>query len=381
MSEKGKFMREALNLAKNGEGKVNPNPLVGAVVVKDGQIIGRGYHKEYGGPHAEIFALDEAGEKARGADLYVTLEPCVHQGKTPPCVNKIIKSGIKKVYISSKDPFGQVNRRGMAKLQEAGIEVKEGILKEQAKKLNEVYFKYVTTGRPFIVLKMAMTLDGKIATKTGDSKWISGKEARRMVHSLRNKYSGVLVGINTVLRDDPRLNVRWVEGVDPMRIVLDSEGKIPLGSKIINQKSSAQTVVATTDRISEEKLTALQNKGVTVWKLGEKNGKVDLNLLIKRLSQRDIDSVMVEGGSTVASSFIKERLVDKVLFFIAPSIIGGKRAISPVGGKGVESLKDAFKLTNVSTQTLANGDLLYEGYLDYGRTRRISRRNRKRPKL
>lgn len=361
MSQEEKLMKRALELAKKGEGKVNPNPLVGALVVKDGKIIGQGYHQEYGGPHAEVSALCDAGDETKGADLYVTLEPCTHHGKTPPCVNKVIESQVKKVFIGSRDPFPEVNGKGIDTLREAGIAVEEGIREEEAKKFNEIYFKYITTGKPFVMLKMAMTLDGKIATRTGDSKWISNEESRKFVHSLRNKYSSVLIGINTVLKDDPRLNVRLVDGVDPLRIVLDSEGKIPLKAKIITEKSEAKTIIATT-KIPKEKEKALAEFNVLVWKLDEKNGRVNLSSLLERLSREKIDSVIVEGGGTVAWSFLESGLLDKVIFFVAPKIVGGKRALTPVEGEGVKKIIDAFEITTYSVEMLGN-DLVYEGYL------------------
>lgn len=358
-------MKRALTLAKEGEGKVNPNPLVGAVVVKEGKIIGEGYHKEFGGPHAEVFALEEAGHKAKGADLYINLEPCVSypKKKTPPCVERIIKSGIKRVFIAMRDPHPKIRGRGIKALKEAGIKVKEGILTEEAKKLNEIYIKYITTGKPFVLLKMAMTADGKIASKVGDSRWISSKKSRQIVHKLRGKFKAVLVGINTVLQDDPQLTLRDAKGRNPLRIILDSKGKIPLSAKVLNQKT-AKTVIATAE-ISKAKEEKLRQLGVEIWRLGENKGRISLKSLIERLAKEGIDSLMIEGGATVAYSFIEEGLVDKVIFFIAPKIIGGE-APTPVGGVGLEKIKEAFWIREVSVK-MVEGDeeenVIYEGYL------------------
>jgi len=366
MNVENKFMQRALELARLGEGQVNPNPLVGAVVVKDGKIIGEGYHQKFGGPHAEAFALEAAGKEAKGADLYVNLEPCVHYDKkTPPCVDKIINSDIKRVYVAMRDPNPKVSGKGIKKLKEAGIAVEEGILEERAKKLNEIYCKFITTGRPFVLLKMAMTADGKIASKTGDSKWISSEESRLMVHKLRNKYAAVLVGVNTVLKDDPQLTVREIEGRDPWRIVLDSQGRIPLRAKILQAKSEAKTIIATTAKMPRDVEAALKERGskVEVWRLPAKDGKVDLVSLIEKLAALGIDSLLVEGGATVAASFLKENLVDKIMLFIAPKIIGGREALTPVEGEGLAKIEDAFSLKDVSVNMVDN-DVVYEAYLE-----------------
>jgi diaminohydroxyphosphoribosylaminopyrimidine deaminase/5-amino-6-(5-phosphoribosylamino)uracil reductase len=365
MSTHAKLMRRALELAERGAGRVNPNPLVGAVVVKDGRIVGEGFHERFGGPHAEVLALDAAGEEARGADLYVTLEPCVHWGKTPPCVERIISSGIKRVFVAVRDPNPLVNGKGIATLREAGIAVTEGVLEREARKLNEPFFKFITTKRPFVVLKLALSLDGKVATRSGESRWISNERSRELVHQMRNRYAAVLVGVNTILRDDPQLTARAAGARDPWRIVLDSRGRIPLEAKVLSLGSPAPTVVATTELMPQEKERALISKGARVWRLRARDGRVDLEELLVRLGEEGLDSLLVEGGPTVAAGFLEAGLVDKVVFFIAPKIIGGEEAPGAVGGRGVEGLAEAWKLKDISVRML-EGDLVYEGYLQGG---------------
>ena len=359
------FMRRALELARRGEGWTNPNPLVGAIVVKDGQIIGEGYHERFGGPHAEAVALKQAGQAAQGAELYVNWEPCVaYPGKhTPPCVDRIISAGIRRVIVATRDPTPQVNGRGIAQLREAGIEVIEGLLAEEAQRLNEIRVKYATRGLPFVLLKLALTLDGKIATRTGDSRWISNERSRELVHRLRNRYAAVLVGINTVLQDDPRLTARLesVRTKDPLRVILDSRGRLPLETRVLNLKSEAPTVVATTELMPQEKEEALLAKGARVWRFGAQDDKVDLDELLKKLGVEGIDSLLVEGGATVAASLLEARLVDKVLFFIAPKIVGGPGIT--IGGGGVARVAEAWQLRDISVRML-DGDVVYEGYLN-----------------
>jgi len=359
-----RFMRRALELAERGAGWVNPNPLVGAVVVKDGKIVGEGFHERFGGPHAEVLALDAAGGEARSADLYVNLEPCVHWGKTPPCVERIIASGVRRVFVAVRDPNPLVDGRGLARLREAGIEVTEGLLEEEARRLNEPFFKFITTKRPFVVLKLALSLDGKVATRRGDSRWISSERSREMVHRLRNRYAAVLVGINTILRDDPRLTARLPGARDPWRIILDSRGRIPLDGQVLNLESPAPTVIATTELMSQEKEKALLSKGARVWRLRARarDGRVDLEELLKRLGDEGLDSLLIEGGPTVAASFLEADLVDKVVFFIAPKIIGGEEAPSAIGGRGSMRPAEAWKLRDISVRML-DEDLVYEGYL------------------
>jgi diaminohydroxyphosphoribosylaminopyrimidine deaminase/5-amino-6-(5-phosphoribosylamino)uracil reductase len=355
-----RFMEIALKLARRGEGSVNPNPITGALVVKDGVIIGQGYHKAFGGPHAEVFALKEAGENARGATLYVTLEPCCHYGKTPPCTRRIIDAGIKRAVIACRDPNPQVNGQGIGHLREAGIDVKEGVLEEEAKRLNEIFFKFITTHLPFVQLKLAMSLDGKIATRTGDSKWITKEASRREAHRLRRKFAAVLVGLKTVIADDPRLTVRHVFGKDPIRIVLDGQGKIAVEATLLRE--AGRTIIATA-AMSQDKEQALLNLGVEVWRLPKDQGRVDIRSLLQRLGAEDIDSVLVEGGGETAASFLGARLVDKVSFFIAPIIIGGRDAIPAVGGIGSAYVSEAIWLHDIEVEQVGK-DTLYTGYLE-----------------
>lgn len=349
-----------MELAGKGVGYTRPNPLVGAVVVKGGEVIAEGYHARYGGPHAEAVALARAGEAARGADLYVNLEPCSHWGKTPPCVDRIIAAGIRRVFIATRDPNPLVDGKGVEKLRTAGIEVVEGVLREEAERLNEIFFHWIKTQRPFVSLKLAMSLDGKIATRTGDSRWITGEEARREAHELRRRHAAVLVGINTVLADDPQLAVREVEGPQPRRIVLDSRGRVPLSAKVLEE--GAQALIATTAAMPPEKEQALRERGVAVWPLPAREGRVDLIALLERLAGEGIDSVLVEGGGEVAWSFLALGLVQKLYLFYGPLLLGG-RAIPGVGGPGVGQLADAFRVRIAAVERLG-ADLLVIGYPD-----------------
>lgn len=357
------FMEMALNLAKKGIGLTNPNPLVGAVIIKDGKVIGKGYHEKYGENHGEINALNNAKEDVHGATMYVNLEPCSHFGNVPPCVNRIIESGIKKVVIAMEDPNPIVSGKGIQILKENGLEVKVGVLKKEAEKLNEIFIKYISTGKPFVILKVAMSLDGKIATHTGDSRWITGKRAREYVHILRQRVSAILVGVNTVIVDDPMLNTRLnnIECKDPIRIILDSHGRTPLKSNVLNTNPS-NTIVAVTNNAAKENIKAIEKAGAEVMITPVKDGKVDLQFLMEKLGERKIDSLLIEGGGEINFSFLKEKLVDKVIFFIAPKIIGGETSKTPVEGKGVEYLKDAIDLKDI-TMCKIGDDIMVEGYL------------------
>lgn len=357
------FMKRALNLAEKGMGFTSPNPLVGAVIVKNGKIIAEGYHESYGENHAEINALNNAIEDVYGTTMYVNLEPCSHFGKTPPCVNRIVKSGIKKVVVAMEDPNPAVSGNGIKILKENGIEVEVGILKKEAEKLNEIFIKYIITKRPFIIMKAGMSLDGKIATHTGDSRWVTGEKSREYGHILRQKVSSILVGVNTVIMDDPMLNTRLnkIECKDPIRIVLDSYGRTPLTSKILNINPS-NTIIAVTNLAADENIKAFKERGADVIITPAKNHKVDLEFLIEELGNKKIDSLLIEGGGEVNFSFLKENLVDKVIFFIAPKIIGGKDAKTPVEGEGVECLEDAICLQNVQITNMGK-NIMVEGYL------------------
>jgi len=363
-----KFMRRALELAAKGSGYTNPNPLVGAVIVKDGRIIGEGYHEVYGGNHAEINAINSAIEDVRGTTMYVTLEPCSHYGKTPPCAKALVEKGIKKVVIGLKDPNPLVEGKGIEILKSNGIEVVVGVLEDEGRKLNEIFLKYITTKTPFCIMKTAMTLDGKIAATTGDSKWITGEEARGYVHEFRHRLSGIMVGVGTIIADDPLLTTRlgFEGGKDPTRIIVDSSGRIPLEAKVLNLKSSAKTIVATTEKIAKDKIKALEEKGVEIIINPMKNGGVDLSHLMKKLGERNIDSILLEGGSKINYSALESKIVDKINAFISPKIIGGEMAKTPVGGKGLEYMRDAILLKDTKVYHFGD-DIMVEGYVIRGK--------------
>ena len=357
------FMKIALDLAEKGIGFTSPNPLVGAVIVKDGKIIGKGYHEKYGESHAEVNALNSAVEDGYDATMYVSLEPCSHFGKTPPCANRIVENGIKKVVIAMEDPNPIVAGEGIKILRNNGVEVTVGVLKEEAEKLNEIFIKYIVTKRPFTILKAGMSLDGKIATYTGDSKWITGEKAREYGHLLRQKVAAILVGVNTVIMDDPMLNTRLdkVQCKDSIRIILDSNGRTPITSKVLNENSS-NTIIVVTNFTSTEKINAFKGKGADVIVTPARNGKVDLQFLMEELGKRKIDSLLIEGGGEVNFSFLKENLVDKVIFFIAPKIIGGRDAKTPIEGQGIAYMKDIVNLKDIEITNIGE-DIMVEGYL------------------
>ena len=357
------FLRLALKLASRARGKTSPNPLVGAVIVKNGQIIGKGYHQRAGEPHAEIIALAEAGEKAVGADLYLNLEPCSHYGRTPPCVEAIIKSKIKRVFIGMQDPNPLVNGKGIQKLKEAGIWVKTGILEEECRRLNEIFIKYITTRCPFVILKAAASLDGRIAAVSGDSKWITNKKSRHYVHRLRNQVDAVLVGIGTVQKDDPQLTTRLQNrrGKDPIRIIVDSTLKISLQARVFNPQSKALTIIATTPKASPKKIKAIEKQGAKVLVIPSQK-RVNLQQLMKTLGEEKITSVLIEGGSQINTSALQEGIVDKVVFFYAPRIIGGKKAPQIVSGEGVSKVEDSILLHRIKTRRFGD-DVMIEGYI------------------
>ena len=355
-----KFMRRALELAQLAEGDTSPNPMVGAVIVDDdGNIVGEGYHHKAGQPHAEINALAAAGAKAKGATIYVTLEPCSHYGRTGPCCEALIKAGVKRVVSAVTDPNPLVAGRGLNRLREAGIEVTEHVCEDEARQLNEKFFFWITHKRPFVSLKYAMTLDGRLAAAGGDSKWITGTEARTYAHYLRKTHDAVLVGKITVLHDDCELTTRMVEGKNPIRIVLDSKAALPLSAKILN--GEAHTIICVSKGAPQEKLAALQDlKNVEVLTLPEAGGKLDLNVLMQELAAKEITSVLVEGGSEVHGAFIDAGLGERVYAFIAPKIIGGANAIGPVGGAGKTDMAQALKLRDVKCKQLG-ADFLITG--------------------
>lgn len=360
-----RFMQRALELAEKGAGFTNPNPLVGAVIVKDGVIIGEGYHEKYGGPHAEINAFKNAKEDVRGASMYVTLEPCSHFGKTPPCANAIIEKGIAKVFIGMVDPNPLVAGRGVSLLRENGIEVHTNVLEDECKRQNEIFIKYITTRKPFVILKSAMTLDGKIATVTGDSKWITNDDSRKFVHQIRNRVSGILVGVGTVIADNPYLNTRLEEGPvsHPVRIILDTKARTPLDANVLENLDEIRTIIATTAMAPAEQLRRLEDKGAEILLLPIKDEHVDLEALMTALGELEIDSVLIEGGSLVNYSAIEAEVVDKVIFFIAPKIVGGETAKTPMGGTGKMLMRDAITLENIRLRQFG-GDIMIEGYLE-----------------
>ncbi|MDY6267614.1 MAG: bifunctional diaminohydroxyphosphoribosylaminopyrimidine deaminase/5-amino-6-(5-phosphoribosylamino)uracil reductase RibD [Selenomonadaceae bacterium] len=355
-------MREALRIARNAEGRTSPNPLVGAVIVKDGRIVAEGWHRKAGTPHAEVHALRMAGDLAKGATLYVTLEPCAHYGRTGPCAKAVAEAGIARVVIAMQDPNPKVAGKGIAILREAGIDVTCGVLEDEARRLNEVFLHWITTGLPFVVLKTAMTLDGKIATATGDSQWISNETSRLRVHEMRDRYDAILVGIGTELHDDPSLTTRLPDraGKNPVRIIVDSQARTPLDAHVVTD-GRAKTIIATTEAAPNERVEALQAAGVTVLACGS-GPEVDLRLLMQQLGQKEIASVFVEGGGQVAFSLLQNGLVDKVHAFVAPKIVGGAAARTPVEGEGFQHLADAVELIGLTAEPVA-GDLLLTAYV------------------
>lgn len=351
------FMREALRIARNAEGRTSPNPLVGAVVVREGKIIAEGWHRQAGTPHAEVHALNMAGDLAKGATLYVTLEPCSHYGRTPPCANRIVESGISKVVVAMTDPNPKVAGRGIEILKSAGIEVEVGILEDEARQLNEIFLKWITKKLPFVTMKFACSLDGKIATAAGQSQWISCEESRKFVHRLRDKFDAIMVGIGTVLADNPSLTTRLVEGKNPVRIVADSQARTPLDSKLLCD-GQAKTIIAVTEKAPHEKISRLEELGAEIIFAGTE--RVDLKILLEELARREITSVLVEGGGTLNYALLEAGLVDKVFAVIAPKILGGKSALTAVEGEGFKKLSDAVLLKNISVEKLGD-DILISG--------------------
>ena len=338
---KNEYMALALELARQGMGHTAPNPMVGCVVVKDGRIVAQGFHEKYGGYHAERNALTRCEEDLTGADLYVTLEPCCHHGKTPPCTDIIIERGIGRVFVGAVDPNPKVGGKGIQILRDHGIEVETGILEKECLALNEIFFHYITDKIPYIAMKYAMTMDGKIATYTGDSRWVTGEEARRHGHQLRKQYSSIMVGIGTVLIDNPMLNCRIEEGVDPVRVICDSHLRIPLESQIVQTAKEIPTIVAYAVG-DEEKEKRLREAGVDLICSG--NDVVDFSGLARELGRRGIDSILVEGGGTFHGTVLKSGLVQRIYCYMAPKLIGGKEAKSPVEGSGFSLMREALEV-------------------------------------
>lgn len=343
-------MRYALALAKRGRGTTSPNPMVGAVVVKNGKAVGRGYHKRKGEPHAEYIAIEDAGDIARDTTLFVTLEPCVHFGVTSPCVDAIIKVGIKKVFVATIDPNPIVNGKGIKRLLEAGVDVEIGLCEREAVELNEIYNKFITTNEPFVILKMALTLDGKIATGTYESEWITDKEGRKFAHRLRSWVDAVLVGVNTIFIDDPLLTTRLTMGKNPKRIVLDSDFRISDNARVLGDGCIIATISSQERKINAE-----------VWRLdSDKMGRVDIKALLKEAGKKNITSILVEGGKEVYTSFLKKKLVDKFYIFIGAKILGEK-GVSSVGDLGIESLEDAINVRYTQVRRIGR-NVLITGY-------------------
>jgi diaminohydroxyphosphoribosylaminopyrimidine deaminase/5-amino-6-(5-phosphoribosylamino)uracil reductase len=364
-----KWMRIALDLATKARGQTSPNPLVGAVVVADGVLVGSGFHPKAGAPHAEVYALEDAGVLAQGATMYVTLEPCSHFGRTPPCADAVINAGIRRVVVAMTDPNPRVSGRGAARLRYAGIDVEVGLLEEEAQRLNASYITYMTKQRPHVIWKAASTLDGKVATRTGESRWITGIKARELVHTVRSQTDAIMVGIGTVLQDDPQLTARSAGGDttslrQPLRIIVDSMLRIPLRARCLDPQLPGQTIVATTSAAPADKLDALRNSGVKVWQGTAQSGKVDMVGLLNDLATMQITSILLEGGPMLAGSMLDARLIDECMIFVAPKLFGGTEAPGLLGGLGVASPDQAAIISQLTWQTIGE-DLLATGLLKW----------------
>lgn len=350
------YMERALALAALAQGRTSPNPMVGCVVVQDGEILGEGYHEKAGEPHAEVVALREAGDVS-GATVYVTLEPCCHEGRTPPCVDLLKERKPKRVVVAMEDPNPKVAGRGIEALRDAGVEVSVGLLEDRARTLNEAFIKYITTGLPFVIAKCGMSLDGKIATRTGDSRWVTGEESRMWVHRLRNQVDAILVGSRTVMLDDPSLTTRLPQEAvqDPIRVILDSSEYLSGDRKVFNTESAAPTWIAVEEKRAIEGVDE-------VIQIPKGAGGLDMEMLMRELARREVTSVLIEGGGTTHASAFEAGLVDKVMFFIAPKIIGGREAVSAVDGEGSEMMADAVALERMTATPVGN-DILLEAYV------------------
>jgi diaminohydroxyphosphoribosylaminopyrimidine deaminase / 5-amino-6-(5-phosphoribosylamino)uracil reductase len=357
-----RWMRRALDLAERGRGWVEPNPLVGAVVVRDGRAVGEGWHRRYGEAHAEVNALAEAGAAARGATLYVTLEPCCHHGKTPPCTDAVLRAGIARVVAALEDPFPQVAGQGAARLRAAGVAVDFGPGAAEARRQNAPYLKLLATGRPYVHAKWAMTLDGKIATRAGDSKWISNEASRRLVHALRGRVDAVVVGLGTVRADDPLLTARPPGPRTPARVVLDSRGGLPLTSRLVRTAREARVVVVTAGPLPPEREEELRAAGCEVLAVAADAGRPAVPALLDELGRRRLTNVLVEGGSEVLGSFLDSGAIDEVHVFIAPRLAGGAGARTPMAGRGVEAIASALRLDRREVEPV-EGDLYVHGWL------------------
>ncbi|MDR4484526.1 MAG: bifunctional diaminohydroxyphosphoribosylaminopyrimidine deaminase/5-amino-6-(5-phosphoribosylamino)uracil reductase RibD [Nitrospirales bacterium] len=363
-------MKRALSLAAKGKGRTSPNPMVGAVIVKDGQIVGEAYHRRPGEPHAEILALQQAGPQARGAVLYVTLEPCCHTRKrTPPCVPFLIQSGLARICVAMVDPNPQVSGRGLQQLKHAKVPVSVGVCEQDARHLNEVYAYWITTGRPLVVLKGAMTLDGKIATATNESHWITGERARQDVHRLRNQMDAILVGVGTVIADDPELSARGTTmtnrrvGRQPVRVVLDSRLRIPSHAKVLQWVGEQPTILCTTTQAPLPKIQHYRKRGIQVWVLPRHAGRVSLKACLSRLGKEGLTSVLIEGGGTLNATALQQGLVNRVRLYMAPMLLGGQDAIGLIGGQSPKKLDRAWPLADCQLKKLGD-DWLVTGTID-----------------
>jgi diaminohydroxyphosphoribosylaminopyrimidine deaminase/5-amino-6-(5-phosphoribosylamino)uracil reductase len=360
-NQKLSYMRLAMQLALKGKGKTSPNPAVGALVVKDGRIIGKGYHEKAGLAHAEIVALDEAGKRARGATLCVTLEPCTHFGKTPPCVNRIIESGVKHVIVGMIDPNPVNNGKGIAILRQNRIKVEVGFMEEELKRLNECFLKYITKRVPFVTVKVAQSLDGVIATRSGDSKWITSDFSRGYAHRIRRDYDAIMVGINTVLRDNPQLDA-WFSKRQPKKIIIDSQLSTPQDANIFSKGGDVIIVTLPIEKGQETENRGMLSHKAKILEVKEKGGQINLKDALHKIAQLEITSVLVEGGGTLIGSLFDEGLVDKVIFFLSPKIIGGKDAIHSVMGRGIARVDKAFRLKDIHMKRYGS-DFLFEAYV------------------
>ncbi|MDQ0232479.1 bifunctional diaminohydroxyphosphoribosylaminopyrimidine deaminase/5-amino-6-(5-phosphoribosylamino)uracil reductase RibD [Metabacillus malikii] len=359
MNEHEAYMKLALSNAKAMKGQTDPNPLVGSVIVNHNRIVGVGTHLKAGEPHAEIHALRMAGEQAKGGTIYVTLEPCSHHGRTGPCAEAIVRAGIKKVVIATLDPNPLVAGNGVKILKDANIDVVIGVCEEESRKMNEVFNKFIVKGKPFVTLKAATTLDGKIATASWDSKWITSEEARNDVHVLRNEHVGILVGVNTVIKDDPELTARIPNGRNPIRIILDSSLRIPMDAKVVTD-SKAETWIFTTEGHSAEVKSELEQQGVKVFVTSGLE-RVNLDEVLTILGEQSVSSILIEGGGEVNASFFQEQLIDKLVLYVAPKLIGGRKSPSFLAGEGMELMADAVELANLEIEKIGP-DFKYVGY-------------------
>lgn len=354
-------MEEAIKLAKKGVGYVSPNPMVGCVIVKNNRIIGKGWHKKYGDAHSEVNAINSATESIEGSEVYVTLEPCSHYGKTPPCAKALIEHNVKKVYVGCLDPNPLVSGNGVKMLRDAGIEVEVGVMEEECKNINPIFFKYITNNTPFVVMKSAITLDGKIASYTGDAQWVSNEKSRLFCQELRHNLKAIMVGINTVLIDNPRLTCRKKDGVNPIRIIVDSKLRIPTDANVLQITGNDRCIIATTNIKDLNKAKILEKKGVEILQCDSVDDQVDLKNLMDKLGKMKIDSILLEGGGTLNYSALKAGIVDYALTFISPKFIGGKNAKTSIEGTGFANMKDAIKLDKPNVTFFDEDILVYGG--------------------